>query len=222
VIDVRANPYANNFYAVYNNDSLKINLRRRGISYHNYYREFGALQADKRFAFEVESGAPDRPYIIIRDYYYIDFEKFAESEAFQDGVTKLSRGMERKFIFGLMCSEKRPEVCHRALLSARAFLKKGYNVIHLLPEASPDGGQITQEDVESKLLERYYPDWELRDFCLPEEKKSRKEWIDLAYRRANNDGGNFVMEKVMRNSKKTGSDEYSDTLHNGIYEERSA
>lgn len=169
VIDVRSRPFSDHFKD-YDRDALTQTLRKHHIYYRNYAREFGARQTSPEYFSPVG---------------YVDFEKFAQSPEFLDGMKKLMASMAQGFSFALMCAEKDPVRCHRAVLVARAFAEAGYVVQHLLPQ----GICLSQTMFESQLLSRYIPDggqFQLFDDGLPQDDAER---LRLAYRRCNEDIG---------------------------------
>ena len=162
VIDVRSLPYSQ-FYSDYNKENLSRILEVSKIYYRNYVAEFGARQEN-------------------RDFYpngYLDFEMFARSEVFLSGFEKIKKSMQKGFVIALMCSEKDPIKCHRTILVARAFHNAGYKVIHLLPE----GQKITQEEIEERLLNMFFPDRGQINMFAP--MLSTEEYIDEAYKKQN-------------------------------------
>ena len=76
VIDVRSVPRSS-YYIDFDEGALKETLRKSNILYRHYAREFGARQTDP-------SLYPNG---------YLDFEKFAASEPFQEGSKKWTRDM---------------------------------------------------------------------------------------------------------------------------------
>ncbi len=171
LVDVRSSPFSGH-YQEYNKDQLKQTLWRKHIYYRNYAREFGARQPE-------------------RSYYpkgYLDFELFAQSSAFQDGVRKIETSMEQDFRFALMCAEIEPIDCHRAILVARAFANHGYEVIHLRPQRGP----LTHRELERKLLDRYFPD---RDqIVIGEPMTDEETLLKEAYRLRNAEIGYNIKE----------------------------
>ena len=163
VVDVRSSPFSNRF-SDYNKDALENTLKASGIHYRNYAAEFGARQEDRRFY--GQDG-------------YLDFEVFSRSDPFLRGVGKLCESMRRDYTFALMCAEKRPMDCHRAILVSRAFFERGYKVIHLLP----NGRTMTQEDLNDQLIELYFPN---RDqMTLFGDTQDRESLLKAAYRKRN-------------------------------------
>lgn len=176
LIDVRSSPFSA-YHQDYNRDVLERALRARGIYYRNYAREFGARQTDPAY---YTNG-------------YLDFEKFAASGPFREGVEKLSRSMEQGYRFALMCAEIDPIDCHRAILVARAFADLGYSVIHLLPHEK----SLTHRQLEARLLDRYFKD---RDQCSLFDAApgdgGEEDLLAQAYRRRNAEIGYHLQEET--------------------------
>lgn len=130
LIDVRSNPFSA-YYTQYNKDVFSETLKHQGIIYRNYGREFGARQEDPRYYH--------------RDGY-LDFNTYTQSEQFLQGVQKIEQGIEMGYVFALMCAEKDPMTCHRAIMIGKALKDRGFKVKHIL---YPD--QIeTQEEMEQR------------------------------------------------------------------------
>ena len=162
VVDVRSLPYSQ-YYSDYNKEKLSAILNSSGIYYRNYILEFGARQEDKHY---YPNG-------------YLDFEMFSKSKNFITGVDKLKKAMEQDYSFALMCSEKDPINCHRAILVSRAFHKAGYQVVHLLP----DGKTTTQSELEERLLNIFFPERNQINLFLP--NLTTEEYIVEAYKKQN-------------------------------------
>ncbi len=170
-IDVRSVPRST-YYTDYNAENLKATLRENGILYRNYIREFGARQEDSALYPEG----------------YLDFEKFAATDAFREGVEKIDAGVERGYTFALLCAEKDPFNCHRCILVGRKLKEHGYSVIHLEREKTE-----TQEEIEHRLLERYFPN--RNQLSLLEAPRSEEELLEEAYRRRNAEIGYHIEEE---------------------------
>lgn len=139
LIDVRSVPVASEFYYDYNKDIIKNILKQNKIYYRNYSEEFGARQKDLKFYTNGQ----------------MDFRKFVKSEQFLSGVNKIKKGMELGYNFALMCSEKDPINCHRSILVAKGMRDLGFKPLHILA----NGSIQTQEDIDRRLLEMYFPDY---------------------------------------------------------------
>lgn len=137
VIDVRSSPYSKRF-PQYNKDELKINLTKSRIEYNLFGEWFGARQPDK-------------------EYYtsdgWLNYSQFTKSLIFNEGVNRLDIILSKGQNPVLMCAEKDPFNCHRAIMVSRALSLKGYDVRHILE----DGRLCYQADLDTRLLDKYYP-----------------------------------------------------------------
>ena len=177
LIDVRSTPYSGRF-PEYNRENLASRLREERIYYKNYAKEFGARQDNLKYY----------------PHGYLDFELFVQSPDFKSGFDKLTSSMDQGYIFALMCSEKDPVTCHRAIMVSRQFHLAGYNVIHFLP----GNENCTQKDVEQRLLKIYFPKQidESHQLDLFEEQPDEAELIAQAYRKQNEKIGYRIEEVV--------------------------
>ena len=158
VIDVRSVPFSR-YAPKYDAPVISKRLESRNICYKHFPREFGSRQQDRNF---------------YHHNGYMDFEKFAESSQFRNGVDKILEGMNHDYIFALMCAEKDPINCHRAILVARAFHKLKKTVIHIMPY----GESIPHKELEIRLLAKYCPE-------MTREVLFASDWLSEAYRRCN-------------------------------------
>ena len=161
LIDVRSIPKSN-YYVDYNIERISKIMNQNKIIYRNYKKEFGAQQTEiKYFTDNV-----------------LDFVKFAKSPQFLNGIQKIESGTDLGYKFVLMCAEKRPEICHRNIMVARQFYKRGFEVRNILE----DGSYVKQDEVEKNLLEKYFPN---RNQLSLFEMQNEKEMIEESYRRRN-------------------------------------
>ncbi len=137
IIDVRSVAFSQH-YPDYNKDNLYKILKLHGILYRNYVEEFGARQT-KQCYYSPEG--------------YLDFEKFTQSEVFNEGYNKILLGIKSGYTFALMCAEVDPIDCHRNIMIAREFYKRGFEIKNIMK----DGTIQTQVDIESRLLQKYFP-----------------------------------------------------------------
>ena len=164
LVDVRSTP-SSAYYSAYNKEELSGFLKKNGIFYFNYAKQFGARQENPAF---YRNGR-------------LDFETFSQSDQFLDGVHKVDAS---NAVVAFMCAEKKPSECHRTILVARAFSDKGQKVTHIMP----NGETMTQHDVENELLENYFPN-RAQTSMFEETEKTEKEYIKEAYRLRNDEIG---------------------------------
>lgn len=130
VADVRSQPYSR-YLPHFSRETLKASLQDAGIAYVFLGRELGAR--------------PDDPAC------YVDgkalYERIAGTALFQDGLARLDRGMRTSRI-ALLCAEKDPLTCHRAILVCRHLRRPGLAIDHILA----DGRLESQHGLEQRLL----------------------------------------------------------------------
>lgn len=150
--DVRSHPYSR-FASQYSRDALKATLADVGITYVFLGKELGARSNNPAC---YRAGK-------------VQYDLLAKEPIFTEGIKRVMQGMNR-YRITLMCSEKDPLDCHRALLVARSIFETGVPVSHI----QADGRLETHQEMESRLLE----------ICkLPEGDmfKGRDEFIADAY-----------------------------------------
>ena len=137
ILDVRNTPYSQ-FAASYNRESIRPVLQSNGIEYAFMGNYFGARPTDSS---------------LYSTNGYLDFEKVANSSRFKKGFDNVAKGVKQGYRIAFMCTEKDPIECHRAILVTNAFYKAGYSVEHIMP----DNTIQTQQDINERLLDMYYP-----------------------------------------------------------------
>lgn len=127
--DVRSSPYSARF-PQYNRENLDRALRFANIRYVFLGDELGARRAEREC--------------------YVDgiarYDRIARTAAFRTGLERVQAGVAR-FRLALMCAEKDPLECHRAILVCRQF-RNGLDIRHILG----DGSIETQADAETRLM----------------------------------------------------------------------
>jgi len=151
--DVRSHPYSR-YVPQYSRDALENALTDAGIAYVFLGKELGARSENPACYHEGK----------------VQFDRLAQEPIFAEGIGRVVQGMQRHRI-ALMCAEKDPLDCHRALLVARKLFESGVPVSHI----HADGALESQQAMESRLLAA----------CkLPEADlfTSREEFVADAYR----------------------------------------
>jgi len=136
--DVRSIPFSAHT-PQFNKDILSLNCRNNSISYVHMGKQFGAQREEQVLYSRDEKG------------YYVDFSKVAASAAFIEGIDRIMLGIQRGYSIALMCTEKDPIDCHRAILVARNFALRNVEIKHILF----DGKLLTQAELDSRLVQRY-------------------------------------------------------------------
>ena len=76
----------------------------------------------------------------------ISYTLLAQQPLFHEGLERVKKGMG-KYRIAMMCAEKDPMHCHRALLVSHELFKSGIEITHILA----DGDLKTHTELESKL-----------------------------------------------------------------------
>lgn len=163
LIDVRTVP-ASARLPQYSRPVLEAILKKEGIRY-RHYPEFGARQEDGKW-YNAEG--------------YLDFERYMESEAFQSGIHKVQEGMRMGYRFALMCAEKDPINCHRAIMVARGFSRAGNDVAHIQVDSTGKDYLESQQELERRLMLKHGDNPDQMSLL-----ETMDERIERAYRKQN-------------------------------------
>ena len=135
LIDVRSLPKSK-YFKYFNDTFLKGSLAKFGIRYENWKIEFGVRQDNLEFYTD----------------FILDYEKFAQSEQFQNGILKLKDLYKQNSNVCLMCAEIDPINCHRAILCAKEIYANDMKVSHIIAKRNGETYFESQEDFEKRLL----------------------------------------------------------------------
>lgn len=130
LLDVRSSPYSK-FKPEFTKEVLEAALKVHGIRY--------------VFVGDTLGGQPRDP-----DCYTdgkVDYDKVRLQPFFQAGLERLRRAHEQRLRAVLMCSEGRPEQCHRSKMIGEALAAAGIPVAHI----DEDGQLLTQTQVMDRL-----------------------------------------------------------------------
>jgi uncharacterized protein (DUF488 family) len=130
VIDVRTSPYSK-FKPEYSKEVLQRQLEGAGVRY--------------VFMGDTLGGQPKDPGCHTDGK--VDYDKVRAQSFFQRGIERLRKAFEAQHRVALMCSEGRPEQCHRSKLIGEVLAAAGIPVCHI----DEDGGQLTQTQVIDRL-----------------------------------------------------------------------
>lgn len=128
VADVRSHPYSK-YASQFDHEPLIEALRAAGFQYVYLGAELG--------------GRPRGDAYYDRDGRVL-YDKVAASPAFQDGLARLKKGIQRQVV-ALLCAEEDPAGCHRRLLVARVLTEGGIAVAHI----RGDGRLQTETELRS-------------------------------------------------------------------------
>jgi len=130
LIDVRSAPYSK-FKKEFSKELLQYHLERAGIR----YLFMGDTVGGQPKVFACYTGGK------------VDYDKVRAQPFFQAGIERLKNASEQPQRAVLMCSEGRPEQCHRSKLLGEALAAAGVPVCHI----DEDGQLLTQQQVIDRL-----------------------------------------------------------------------
>ncbi len=116
---------------------------------------------------------------------YLDFEKASHSGLFQSGIKRVLAGLQKGYRIALMCTEKDPIDCHRAILIGKELQNNSCSVIHI----EEDGKTETQAQLEERLLNHYFPNWAQKALFVDEDNLTRDELTLKSYQLKNKEIG---------------------------------
>nr|WP_199303111.1 DUF488 domain-containing protein [Oscillatoria sp. FACHB-1406] len=167
--DVRSYPYSR-FLPHFNQVELKAALAERGIAYVFLGDALGARPKQREC--------------------YVDgkalYEKIAATDEFQAGIQRILNGIQ-KYQISLMCAEKDPLTCHRAVLVCQHLRSFELQIAHILK----DGRLESHQHLEQRMLRKHgftdffeEPNKQVQlSFFTPENSDlcSQKECLERAY-----------------------------------------
>jgi uncharacterized protein (DUF488 family) len=131
--DVRSSPYSQ-MHAQFSHEALASALKQEGIAYSFLGNELGGRPRDKAC---YENGRAQ-------------YKRVAATPIFRSGLDRLLAGVQSRRT-ALMCAEREPLECHRALLIAPELEKAGVTVLHI----HADGRSESHSDAMSRLLDLF-------------------------------------------------------------------
>lgn len=124
LIDVRSSPYSR-FKPEYSQKPLRQRLKEAGIKY--------------VFMGDSLGGRPDDESCYVDGH--VDYALVSKREFYNAGLTRLRRAWRLDTGAALMCSEEKPENCHRSKLIGRSLTSEGILVQHI-----DENGEIKSQD----------------------------------------------------------------------------
>ena len=126
VMDVRSSP-SSRYSPHFNYEALSGTLEKAGIGYAFLGGELGGRPVD-RSCYDVDGR--------------VRYDRLENTDMFDDGISRIVRGADERRV-AVMCSEKEPLDCHRALLIAKVLEERGVAVEHVLADGSTERHDAT-------------------------------------------------------------------------------
>jgi len=131
LIDVRSKPYSR-YKPDFSKDALEMHLRVNGIRY--------------VYMGDTLGGMPDDPGCYNEDGK-VDYEKVAQKTFYQAGIGRLQDAWNQQLQVAIMCSEGKPENCHRTKLISKTLIAQNIPVTHI----DENDQLITQQDAMLRI-----------------------------------------------------------------------
>lgn len=131
LIDVRSKPYSR-YKPDFAKQALEQHLKMAGVRY--------------LFMGDLLGGQPDDPDCYQEDGK-VDYDKVNGKIFYQQGISRLAEAWKQQRRVALMCSEGKPEQCHRSKLIAATLIAAQIEVAHI----DENDVLISQEDVLLRL-----------------------------------------------------------------------
>ena len=132
LIDIRSTPYSR-YKPDFSKGALEAHLRAYDIRYVYMGENLGGQPADRSC--------------------YVDdkvlYELVREKEFYQEGIRRVQAAFQRQLRVALMCSEGKPEACHRSKLIGQTLADLSVAVLHIDEHGAPR----TQAEIVSELTD---------------------------------------------------------------------
>ena len=130
LIDVRSTPYSR-YKPEFSKEALAAELQRYSIRY--------------VFMGDTLGGHPDDETCYDEEGQ-VDYEQVKNTEIYQNGLERLQTAFAQQQCVALMCSEGKPEQCHRSKLIGASLNKKDILVTHI--------DENDEEQTQEKVIDR--------------------------------------------------------------------
>lgn len=116
LLDIRSKPYSK-WSPHFNQSQLEIELKKNGIIYVFVGDSLGGLPEDR--------GCYDYNGKVVYDI-------IKDKDFFKEGLKRLTIANQKHIKLAIMCSESKPEECHRSKLIGQELLKQEISIKHII------------------------------------------------------------------------------------------
>ncbi len=114
LVDIRSQPHSR-FKPEFSRDALEKRLKQHHIRYISMGDTLG--------------GRPKDPSCYVDDR--VDYARVREKPFYQQGISYLHTAWEKQLHVALMCSEAKPQECHRSKLIGNTLIEQDIEVVHI-------------------------------------------------------------------------------------------
>ncbi len=137
LVDVRSQPYSQ-YNQQFSKDPLEKYLSLHGIRY--------------MFLGDVLGGRPKDESCYDKDGK-VEYVKLASKPFYQEGIQRLRTAWEKNLLVAVMCSEAKPDQCHRGKLIGNTLIEQHINVAHI-----DENGEIKdQQEINDQFVKDRQP-----------------------------------------------------------------
>ena len=137
LVDVRSQPYSQ-YNQQFSKDSLEKYLNLQGIRY--------------MFLGDALGGRPKDEDCYDKDGR-VDYAKLASTSFYQEGIQRLRIAWEKNLLVAVMCSEAKPDQCHRGKLIGNTLIEQHITVAHI-----DENGEIKdQQEINDQFVKDRQP-----------------------------------------------------------------
>jgi len=169
IADVRSQPYSS-YYKIYNKENLEKECKAKGLLYGAMGKWLGARrdENDPNEALAYDENGVAR------------YDRIVNLPLFRQGIAHLKEKTLPQRNVVLLCAEKDPLTCHRAILIGR-HMAESCDVVHIWPHG--DKELETHKELEERLKHEYNQNalkpQQLTFFGKPEKQKSLDECYQM-------------------------------------------
>ena len=141
LIDIRSRPYSQ-YKIEFSKDALERTMEANGVRY--------------VFMGNLLGGQPDDPECYTNGK--VDYQKCQAMEFHQQGIARLKRAWEGGQCVAVMCSEGKPQECHRSKMVGDSLVRHGIPVAHI-----DENGQLKTQLEVINIIQGTQPQLDLFD-----------------------------------------------------------
>jgi len=131
LLDIRSKPYSK-WNPQFNQAALDLELENNGITYVFVGDTLGGLPEDRS----------------CYDYNgKVVYDLIKEKDFFKQGLERLTTANEKKISLAIMCSESKPEECHRSKLIGQELLNKEISLKHIVSDKRIKSQEIVMNEL---------------------------------------------------------------------------
>jgi len=130
LVDIRSQPYSQ-FHPDFSKEALEKSLKQYAMQY--------------LFMGDTLGGRPKDSVCYVDGK--VDYAKVREQPFYQKGISYLRIACEKQLCIALMCSEAKPQECHRSKLVGNTLIEQGIDVAHI----DETGAIKTQPQIDQML-----------------------------------------------------------------------